>query len=216
MLPSDGRGGGSKAAALEAADADGKEGSSRRWSPVTCIAPRRSAAAGSPPRAEPGRAAASGLLSPPRPNQGTEPRPEASAGNLGPEAGSRWPAADTRAEPAPTPRQPEAAGGARPGGRWRRGARHSGRRRRVGSAGGARRVRREARRWRLPGPPPRQIRAPAAASRRRRPSPTPPRVPASAAGARCRRASRRWRRRAGTAGGEGDAGDSREGDARGF
>ena len=83
MLPSDGRGGGSKAAALEAADADGKEGSSRRWSPVTCIAPRRSAAAGSPPRAEPGRAAASVLLSPPRPNQGTEQRPEASAGNLG-------------------------------------------------------------------------------------------------------------------------------------
>jgi len=48
---------------------EGSEGRRKRWSPATCIAPRRSAAAsgragaGSPPRAEPGRAAASALLS---------------------------------------------------------------------------------------------------------------------------------------------------------
>ncbi|KAG2649872.1 hypothetical protein PVAP13_1NG136338 [Panicum virgatum] len=42
----------------------------------------------------------------------------------GPEAGSRWPAADTRAEPAPTPRQPEGEGGADPR-NARRGARAS-------------------------------------------------------------------------------------------
>ena len=54
---------------------EGSEGRRKRWSPATCIAPRRSAAAsgragaGSPPRAEPGRAAASALLSPSPPRR---------------------------------------------------------------------------------------------------------------------------------------------------